>query len=304
MGKNLFRLLILSGFSLVLAACNIGPDPSLIPAQEEQTSTSTSGVAETISPTITRSVKTPDISTATPEILPEICQLGVGLRQQTIPLVMDYQDFPGFVMTATVGLAGEYYPGLEDWTRTIGAPSLEALENKAQRAEQQEIPYDALSYGLETSESTPVEEWQDIVAATKAARAIADDHGKLLVMGPGFRLMSENEDQYPVLSGLADIWMLQTQRLQVDPPGEAYRDEVERVVELIRSGNPDIPIWAQITFPPDRDPDFAEWIAYHDSISDLVEGTYIGIYTWDTVDNEILVMNAERVYHQLCLGDG
>jgi hypothetical protein len=304
MSIKLFFFLTLSGITLALAACNIGVDPSLIPSQEEQTSTSTSGVTETISPTSTKPVNTPEIWTTTPEMPPEICQLGMGLRQQTIPVVMDYQDFPGFVMTATVGLAGEYYPGLEDWTRTIGAPSLEALENKAQRAEQQDIPYDALSYGLETSESTPDEEWQDIVAATKAARAISDQYGKLLVMGPGFRLMSQNEDQYPVLSGLADIWMLQTQRLQVDPPGEAYRDEVERVVKLIRSGNPDIPIWAQITFPPDRDPDYAEWIAYHKSISDLVKGTYIGIYTWETVDNEILVMNADRIYHQLCLGDG
>ena len=303
MSKKLFRFLAITGFTVVFTACNTGPDPSLIPTQEVLTSTSTPRVAETISPTSTKTVQIPEVRTATPEMLPETCQIGVGLRQQTIPVVLAYQDFPGFVMTATVGLAAEYYPGLEKWTRTIGAPSLDALERKAQRAEQQGVPYEALSYGLETSESTPNEEWQDMVAATMAARALADEYGKLLVMGPGFRLMSENEDKYPVLSGMADIWVLQTQRLQVKPPGEEYRDEVERVVKLIRSGNPDIPIWAQITFPPDRDPDFAEWIDYHESISDLVSGTYIGIYTWESVDNKLLVMNTDQIYHQLCLGD-
>lgn len=239
----------------------------------------------------------------TPLLPPEICRLGLGLRKQTIPILSAYQDHPGFVMTATAGMAEEYYPQFDGWIRTIGAPSLEALERKANRAEQDGIPYEALSYGLETSASTPEEEWQDLVGSTRAAKSIADKYGKLLVMGPGFRLMSENEDKYPILAEMADIWMLQTQRLQI-VPGTKYRAEVGRIVDLIHSGNADISIWAQITFPPDRAPDSSEWLAYHESIVDLVSGTYIGIYTWDSVDDEQLVMNAKEIFAQVCGDEG
>jgi len=265
--------------------------------------TSTPWEAAILPPTRTLPVTTPENATQTPDQAPEPCHLGLGLRQQTIPILVSYQEHPGFVMTATLGMAEEYYPELNGWMRTLGAPSLEALERKARRAEENGIQYEALSYGLETSASTPDEEWQDLVGSTRAAKSIAEKYGKLLVMGPGFRLMSENEDQYPVLAELADIWMLQTQRLQRDPPGKKYRDEVERVVDLIRSGNPNILIWAQITFLPDRKPDSLEWLAYSDSIADLVDGTFIGIYTWDSVDNEQLAMNAEDIFSQVCGGE-
>lgn len=304
MSTRLYGFIKLSCILFMLAACNIRPIPSLIPTQTRPVITSTPATVETISPTETLPVKTPEIGTQTPDPSPELCQLGLGLRQQTTSILGSYQEHPGFVMTATVGMAEEYYPQLDGWIRTLGAPSLEALERKARRAEENGIPYEALSYGLETSESTPDEEWQDLVGSTRKAKLIAEKYGKLLVMGPGFRLMSENEDKYPVLAEIADIWMLQTQRLQIDPPGEKYRAEVERIIDLIRSGNTDMSIWGQITFPPDRVPDSSEWLAYHESIDDLVTGTYIGIYTWDSVNNDQLVMNAEEIYAQLCRDEG
>lgn len=288
----------------MLTACNIRPDPSLIPTQVRPIKTSTPGMVLTDSSTSTMSVNKPEKATITPDLSPETCHMGLGLRQQTVPLVIAYQDHPGFVMTGSSGMAEEYFHPLKGWIRTLGAPSLEALEQKAMRAEENNIPYEALSYGLETSQSTPDEEWQDLIGSTRAARAIADKYDKLLVMGPGFRLMSQNEDKYPLMADLADIWVLQTQRLQVNPPGQDYRDEVERVVDLIRSGNPDISIWAQITLPPDREPDSSEWLAYRESIVDLVNGTYIGIYTWDSVDNDQLVMTAEEIFAQVCGTEG
>ena len=304
MNDKLHRFIKSTSILLALAACNIRPIPSLIPTQERVIDTKTPGVTDTISPTVILPVNTPEKGTQTPDPSPEEFELGLGLRQQTVPIVIAYHDCPGFVMTANVGMADEYFPKINDWIRTLGAPSLEALERKARRAEENGIPYDALSYGLETSESTPDEEWQDLVGSTRAAKSIAEKYGKLLVMGPGFRLMSENEDKYPALAEIADIWMLQTQRLQIDPPGIEYRDEVERIVDLIRSGNPKILIWAQITFPPDREPDSSEWLAYRESIIDLVDGTYIGIYTWDSVDNEQLAMNAEKIYALGCSDEG
>jgi hypothetical protein len=212
-----------------------------------------------------------------------------------------YRDRLGLVMCATVGLAEIHFPQLEGGIRVLGAPSLEALQRKAEAAEQRGVPYEALAYGLETSKSTPEEEWLDLIESTETARAIADQHGKLLLMAPGFRLMSQNWEKYGPMAALADIWVLQTQRLQKMAPGSAYRQEVERVVTQIRAGNPDILIWAQITLPPDRPPSAEEWLAYHDSIADLLDRrTYVGVYTWDRADSEQLVATIEAILAAAC----
>jgi hypothetical protein len=226
--------------------------------------------------------------------------VGTGLRKETVPIVVGRERPPGLVMCATVALAESHFPQLGMSTRVLGAPSLDTLQRKAENAEQRSVPYEALAYGLETSKSTPAEEWQDLLGSTQKARAIADEYGKLLLMAPGFRLMSENWDTYPAMAALADIWILQTQRLQIHPPGSVYRQEVERVVSQIRAGNPDIIIWAQITLPPDREPDAEGWMAYHHSIADLVEGTYVGVYTWNSEESEMLVGTVEAIFAGLC----
>jgi hypothetical protein len=203
-------------------------------------------------------------------------------------------------MAPTYSLAEAYFPDLEGWIRVLGAPSLDVLEQQSQRAYERGLAYEAVGYGLETGESTPDAEWQDIVAATQQARALADRYGKLLVLGPGLRLMSENEDKYPAMAALTDIWILQTQRLQVKGPGSFYRQEVERIVTLIRAGNPNIQIWAQITLLPDREPDAEEWLAFRQSIDDLVDGTYLGVYLWGKVDEEQLTATVEDIYSRAC----
>ncbi|MEJ2208447.1 MAG: hypothetical protein P8129_05350 [Anaerolineae bacterium] len=228
------------------------------------------------------------------------CQIGTGLRQETVPVLLAYEGPPGMVMAASSQLAEEHFDQFEGWIRVLGAPSLEALQQKAQRAQDRGLAYEALAYGLETTATTPEEEWQDMVAATTQARAIADRYGKLLLMGPGFRLMSQHEDAYAGMAALADIWMLQTQRLQLSPPGPEYRQEVERIVSLIQAGNPQISVWAQITLPPDREPDAEEWLAYRAAIADLVDGTYLGIYTWRTEDEALLVTTMDEILAGAC----
>lgn len=203
-------------------------------------------------------------------------------------------------MTASSNLAQQYFPYFEGWVRVLGAPSLSMLQRKAERADREGTQFEALTYGLETGPGTPDEEWQDPVGATQVGRAIADRYGKLLLMGPGFRLMSQNWDKYPPMTALADMWMLQTQQLQVNPPGPTYRQEVEKVVNHIKAGNPDISIWAQITLPPDREPDAEEWMAYRESIADLVDGTYVGVYTWKKDDPEKLVSIIETIFAAVC----
>jgi hypothetical protein len=228
------------------------------------------------------------------------CKVGTGLRQETVPVLLAYEGPPGLVMAASAGLAEAYFDQFEGWIRVLGAPSLEALEQKAQRAQERGLAYEALAYGLETTATTPEEEWQDMLDATTQARAIADRYDKLLLMGPGFRLMSQNEDMYPAMAALTDIWMLQTQRLQLSPPGPEYRAEVERIVALIRAGNPGISVWAQITLPPDRKPDAEEWLAYRAAIANLVDGTYLGVYTWQTEDEAQLVGVMDEILAGAC----
>jgi hypothetical protein len=205
-------------------------------------------------------------------------------------------------MVSTVDLAQTYFPELEGWIRVIGAPSLDALQDKAQRAQDLGIDYEALAYGLETGKSTPDEEWQDLIGSTQKAHALADQYGKLLVMGPGFKLMSQNEDKYAGMAALSDIWMFQTQQLQRNPPGPVYRQEAERIVGLIRAGKPDVQIWAQITLPPDRQPNAGEWLAYRQQIDDLVDGTYVGVYTWGTEDHQVLVSTVDAIFSGACGG--
>jgi hypothetical protein len=120
-------------------------------------------------------------------------------------------------------------------------------------------------------------------------------------MGPGFRLMQQNQGLYATMASLADVWVLQTQQLQKEPPGPGYRQAVESIVSQIRSGHPGIPIWAQITFPPDREPDVGEWLAYEDMITDLLEGrTYVAAYTWGRANDEELAMAIEGVFRVIC----
>lgn len=242
-----------------------------------------------------------DQPTITPP-LPRSCSLGLGLRRETVDLIIAYKDYPGLVMAGSSNIAEKYFSELGGWIRVIGGPSLEALEKKAERAATNGTPYEAIGYGLETSNSTPAEEWQNLTLSTEKSQGIADIHNKLLLMGPGFRLMSENEDLYGDMAALADIWIIQTQRLQVHPPDPDYREEVIRVIEKIKSGNPDISIWAQITFPPDREPDANEWLAYHNAIVDMVDGTYIGVYNWDVGNHEKILTTINTIFSKVCGG--
>jgi hypothetical protein len=252
-------------------------------------------------PTNTSAIQHPElVSTSTPF---SGGLIGIGLRQQTIDILLKNKDCIGLTMAASSELAETYFPQLEGWIRVLGAPSLQALQEKAERARSNALPYEGLGYGLETSRSTPEEEWHNPTNSTNKAKNLANAYDKLLVMGPGFQLMSRNEDKYAQMAAEADIWIFQTQQLQKYPPGASYRDEVERIVNLIRTDHPDIPIWAQITLPPDREPDPEEWLKYRQLIADIVDGTYIGVYTWDTVENEKIIAAIESIFEIVCGGN-
>jgi hypothetical protein len=248
-------LIILGGF---LSACIAIPT---LPPLDSTVSISNQDQAESPQQgTITTNTSTP----AT-EVVPELyskgtCAIGLGLREETRELLIEFKEYPGLVMTANFSLAESIFPELDGWIRTIGGPSLEILEDRSTRAADEGLEYEGLSYGLETSITTPDSEWQDVEKSTQSARVISDRAGKLLVLGPGLRLMSWNESKYPNMAAFTDVWMIQTQRLQELGPGEEYRQAVKEIIESIHEGNPEIQIWAQITFPPDQAPDPDLWL--------------------------------------------
>ncbi len=212
---------------------------------------------------------------ATP-LVTTTCPLGVGLRRDTIELHLAYPPAGRFVMVGSVGPAWDYFPQLEGALRVLVAPSLEQLRQLAGRADQVGVDYDALGYGLERGRHTTAEEQADPLGATEQAAELADQYDKLLVLGPGFQLMQDHWSDYAGMAALVDVWIFQTQRLQVSPPGPEYRQAVEEVVSELRAGNPEIEIWAQISVTPGRAAiSVEEYLAYRESIVDLVDGVYV-----------------------------
>lgn len=99
---------------------------------------------------------------------------------------------------------------------------------------------------------TPREELDDYVGSLKKARELLQDYQAPLVFGPGLVEMAKREHLYPELAKHCDVWMIQTQRLQFDPQTgiaaspEQYRQQVQRIVGLLRQGNPGIAVFVQV----------------------------------------------------------
>jgi hypothetical protein len=204
------------------------------------------------------------------------CRLGAGLREDTVETQLAYQSPGGLYVTGSLGLAEEYFGQLETGLRVLVGPSLARLRELADQASASGVPYDALAYSLEAGRHTPMDEQMDVVGATRQASSLAHAHGKLLLMGPGLGLMEENWAQYPTMASYADLWTIQTQRLQSNPAGPKYREEVEKIISQLRMGNADLRIWAQISVTPGgQELSTAEVLAYREAISDLVDGVYI-----------------------------
>ncbi len=179
-------------------------------------------------------------------------------------------------MVSSIAAALNYFPELEGALRVLVAPSLEQLQVLAARADQTRLSYDALGYSLERSRNITPEEQEDPLGATEQAAELANQYDKPLVLGPGLQLMQDHWSDYAAMAALVDVWILQTQHLQVHPPGTEYRQEVEKVVRELRSGNPGVKIWAQISVTPGQTVlSVEEWLAYRDSILDLVDGIYV-----------------------------
>jgi len=101
------------------------------------------------------------------------------------------------------------------------------------------------------------------------------------------RFISSREEDYAKAAPFADVWLIQSQRFQIDRDTsrrtmpEEYRTNILRVVNLIHAGNPKTKIWVQIIVCPGGRPgnDFSaeEIVRLARSIEDIVDA--VRIYT-------------------------
>jgi hypothetical protein len=141
-----------------------------------------------------------------------------------------------------------------------------------------------ISYNPERQPGTPTQEMDELVASARRARQMARAYGAPLLVAPGLRDMQRREHLYPELARHCDIWMIQSQRLQLDPvtrkpasPVE-YRQSVKRIVHRLREGNPDIRVFVQVVTTAERGKSAmtAEQItAYARAVEDLADAVRI-----------------------------
>jgi len=189
-------------------------------------------------------------------------RLGVGFligraTEGLIPLLEKDGDFLEMMLGPD---KIRYVRGLKPSVRAMCvSQSLEGVASTIRLLKEAEVEPDRvyIAYNPEprpprARQSTPREELDDYLGSLKKARELAKEYGAPLIAGPGLSEMSRREHLYAEMARHCDIWMIQTQRLQVDPQTgepvspERYRKEVERIVGLLRKGNPDIRVFVQV----------------------------------------------------------
>lgn len=115
-----------------------------------------------------------------------------------------------------------------------------------------------LAYSPERHHGTPAQEVDDLLGSARRAQQMARAYGAPLIIGPGMKEIMQREQLYPELAKRCDIWMLQSQRLQLDENTRkpvdvrVYREKVKKIVDQLRQGNPKIPVFVQIVTTGDR----------------------------------------------------
>jgi hypothetical protein len=163
------------------------------------------------------------------------------------------------------------FPGLKETIEMLQAAGI-----KPQRA--------IVGYNPELQPGTPSEEMDQLVESVRRAQTMARAYGAPLLVGPGLRDMQSREHLYPELAKHCDIWLIQSQRLQMDPATRhvftraEYRTKVEEVVGSLRQGNPGIRVFVQVLASGRRDEELftaEQVVAYARAIEDLVDAVRI-----------------------------
>lgn len=190
-----------------------------------------------------------------------------------------YVDCPGnnVLGVTNPGYALEVLEQIGGWKGDLWIidSSLTRLEPKINRMDETDHDF-IVGYGPEEGEGVPPEEWDNLTWAIQQARALADEHGKLLVFSPTTAYMWEREDLYPILAPYADIWMIRLVQFQMryGPGDPQFRADIEEIVGWLRAANPGIRIWVQLGIRP-KTYDHREFLRYREQIVDLIEGVYV-----------------------------
>ncbi len=141
-----------------------------------------------------------------------------------------------------------------------------------------------IAYNPEGQPGTPSAELRELVASSRKAKELAQAYGAPLLVGPGLRDMQRREALYPELAKTCDLWLIQSQRLQLEEvthkpvPVEVYREKVKRITDALRQGNPRLRIFVQLVTTAERGStslSAAQVAAFARSVQDLVDGVRI-----------------------------
>jgi enterochelin esterase-like enzyme len=215
--------------------------------------------------------------------------IGFGLGRETGELALAMKGENDFVDTMARG------SGLSEMKRRTQQGvkvscvflSLEQMKETISTLKKNNIKCAYLAYNLEQNQHASRAELDDFVGSVKKAKEAATAYGAPLVVGPGMRFMTSREEDYAKAAPFADVWLIQSQRFQIDKETsrhatpEEYRKNIQRVVGLIHKGNPKTRIWVQIIICPGaragNDFSAEEIVRLTHSIEDIVDG--VRIYT-------------------------
>lgn len=125
---------------------------------------------------------------------------------------------------------------------------------------------DIIGYNLEHGPANRPDEQADPVAGIRRVRALADQHGMQVAMGPDRNFALSHG---VALAPYADLFVLQVQRVQTEP--ETVRDFVVPLVKELRRANPELQVSIQIRTEGDVDA-LVELVA---SLSESIDGVSI-----------------------------
>lgn len=221
-------------------------------------------------------------------------QLGLGFlisnsTQPLLPLLNTEQDFLEMVLgPAKVAHIQSSKPAK---TMCVSmsvkgiADTISILKNAGIAPDDVYIAYSPERRSPRETAVTPDDELNDLIGSIKKIKPLLAEYKAPLIVGPGLSYMETHEYLYEEAALLSDIWMIQTQRLQVNPNGEhasvdQYRERVQHIVGLLRKGNPNIKVFVQIIpgilNEQMTEPITAEQVAaYLKSIEDLVDAAAI-----------------------------
>lgn len=215
--------------------------------------------------------------------------IGFGLGRETGDLALTMQGKNDFVDTMARGA------GLSEMRRLTAQGvkvssvflSLQQMRETISTLKASGIKCAYLAYNPEQNQRIPREELDNFVGSVKQAKELAAAYGAPLVVGPGMRFMTSREEDYAKAAPYADVWLIQSQRFQIDretgrhATSDEYRQNIQRIVNLIHKGNPKTKIWVQIIICPGaragNDFSAEEIVRLARAIEDIVDA--VRIYT-------------------------